>query len=77
MSMYDPNGWRSMTCCICGNTKPHEVYININIATNDPDSQFPFSETNLCKECWNEHGIESAMEHNAQCREDCGCPIGN
>ena len=62
----NPSGWRDLTCAFCG--LGSEVYISIAIATND-DSDFPYSSMELCKECFDEHGVEPAFEHNRAMRE--------
>jgi hypothetical protein len=72
MSANDPNGWRGMCCNFCGSGSEGKVYISILIATDDPESEYPYSQIEMCRECWNENGIEAAMEHNAECRNDCG-----
>ena len=69
MSANDPDGWRGMTCSFCGTTRPHEVYISILIATDDSESEYPYSQTDMCRQCWEEHGIDAAFEHNRNCRE--------
>jgi len=67
--------WRSMVCNFCGTTKPHQVYISISIATDDPESKYPYSQTDMCKPCWNKYGINAAIEHNKQCRVDSGTEV--
>jgi hypothetical protein len=68
MAANDPEGWNRLVCNYCGTTKPHKLYISILIATDD-GGPFPYSQTEMCKECWEEYGISAAMEHNAMCRE--------
>ena len=62
----EPNGWRRKSCCICG--VGSEVYISISIATGE-DEEFPYTQTDLCKKCWDEHGVRCAIEHNKECME--------
>ena len=77
MAANDPNGWRNLVCSYCGSGSEGKVFISILIATDDPESEYPYSQTEMCLEHWKENGIEAALEHNARCREDCGCPIVN
>jgi len=72
MAINDPDGWKQAKCNFCGITKPHILYISIAIYTGDTESQYPYSQTDMCEECWNEYGIEAAIEHNIQCRIDAG-----
>jgi hypothetical protein len=75
VAAHDPNGWRKMTCDYCGRGSEGKVYISILIATDDPDSEYPYTQTEMCYKCWIENGIKAVLEHNTQFREDCGCPI--
>lgn len=68
-----PQGWNSMTCNICGTGST--VYASISIAVPH-GGPYPYSSTCLCKACFDEYGIECALEHNAQCREDLMPPEG-
>lgn len=70
MAFSEPNGWRRTVCNFCGTTREHTLFISI--ATDDPKSEYPFSQTDMCKECWDEYGLLAALEHNRQCRADCG-----
>ena len=63
----EPDGWHKKCCCICGSGST--VYISISIAT-DNDESYPYTQTDLCKKCWIEYGIESAMDHNKEMQED-------
>lgn len=60
----DPNGWKRKACNICGTTR---VYISICVALEN-DDDYPYSQTDLCRECYGAYGIESAMDHNLECR---------
>ncbi len=62
MSIYEKDGWNHEVCSFCGNSKPHTIFIKICISLPDEDSPFPFIETNLCKECWDEQGIQPTLE---------------
>lgn len=68
MSAHDYRGWHRMTCSFCGIGS--KVHISILIATDHKGNPYPYSQTEMCNKCWNEHGIEAAMEHNRQCRDD-------
>ena len=61
----ESNGWRRKQCNLCKNP----VYISICIDTGDEESGFPYSQTELCKECWDEYGINVAFEHIERCRQ--------
>jgi hypothetical protein len=63
----EPNGWNKKACCICGIGVG--VYISILIATENTDEIYPYTQTDHCKKCWDEYGIESAMDHNRECRD--------
>ncbi len=63
----EPNGWKRKVCNICGTTREHEVYISISIALENEDD-YPYSQTDLCRDCYDKYGIESAMDHNLECR---------
>lgn len=63
----DPDGWGRKTCALCG--AGSHVYISISIAVPHGGA-FPYSTTDLCEKCFAEYGVECALEHNAQCRED-------
>ena len=67
----ESNGWTRKTCNFCGVDTQGGVEIVILIATND-SNEFPYTETALCKKCWEKHGIEPAFEHNDSCRETMG-----
>lgn len=61
-----PKGWDKKCCCICGSGTP--AYISICIATENGDEQFPYTQTDLCKQCFDEYGMESAINHNVEIR---------
>lgn len=58
--------WQDKVCCVCG--LGSKVYIEILIALPD-ESEYPYTQTALCKECWDEYGIEVALEHNKTFQE--------
>ena len=65
----EPNGWKRNSCVIC--TKL-DVYISISLTIDtDEDNPFPYSRTDLCKDCWGKYGIEEAFHHNRICKESC------
>lgn len=68
--MSNNNEWGRMICSFCGTTKPHTVFISIRIATDCKENPHPYSQTEMCKQCWDTYGIDAALEHNDQCRED-------
>ena len=63
-NLCTPNGWNKKCCSICGHGPP--VYISICITTVNDDEQFPYTQTDLCKKCYAEYGIESAFDHNRE-----------
>ncbi len=66
----EPKGWKKKVCNFCGTTKPHTVYISIAIATDRDDEEFPYTQTDLCKPCFETIGIDSFIDHNNECRKD-------
>jgi len=63
----EPKGWSRMCCNFCGYGTP--IFISVSIAVPH-GGDFPYSSTNMCEKCFQRLGIQTAMEHNAQCRED-------
>ena len=63
----EPNGWKKKCCNFCGIGTP--TFISISIAVPH-GSDFPYSSTDLCDQCWLEYGMQAALDHNAQCRND-------
>ena len=68
-SWCEPNGWKSRTCCLCGVSTVGGVFISISIATDDDESDYPYTTTDLCKRCWGKFGIEPALNHNVEIRQ--------
>jgi hypothetical protein len=66
-NICESGGWKRMVCNVCGISKEHTIFISILIALDNEDD-FPYSQTTLCKECWEQYGVESAFEHNEFCR---------
>ena len=64
----EERGWKKKCCCICG--VGVEAYISISIATGG-DDLFPYTQTDLCKSCFDEVGIEAAINHNDEIRMEC------
>jgi hypothetical protein len=62
----EPNGWNKKCCHICG--AGSSVYISIAIATENKEELYPYSQTELCKDCWDKYGIDVAMDHNREFR---------
>jgi hypothetical protein len=62
----EPNGWNKKCCCICG--AGSSVYISITIATGNKDELYPYSQIELCKDCWDKYGIDVVTDHNRECR---------
>lgn len=65
----EPMGWHNKTCSICG--VGSACYISISISVPH-GHDYPYSQTDLCRECWAKYGITAALDHNAQCRDICG-----
>ena len=63
-SLCEPNGWNRKVCCLCGFDTVGGVYISISIRIETDDSQYPYSTTDMCQSCWEEHGIVVALTHN-------------
>lgn len=61
----EPKGWQKKVCCICG--AGSSAYISVSIATENDDEPYPYTQTDLCKNCWIEHGIDPAINHNREC----------
>lgn len=68
-----PKGWTKKACNICG--AGSACYISITISVPN-GSDYPYSQTDLCRECWEKYGIAAALDHNAQCRDICGIEGG-
>ena len=66
MPANEPFGFNKMTCNFCGVNNP--VFISIMIATDD-GSEYPYTQTDMCKSCWQEFGINAAFEHNSEIKE--------
>ena len=60
------NDWNQKCCNMCG--EGSTPYIDIRIAT-DADGEHPYSQTTMCRSCWDQFGISAAMIYNAECRE--------
>ena len=72
MAANDSYGWMRMVCNYCGTKRPHMVYISIRIAVTEDrntDNPYPYSQTEMCRKCWDKYGIRGAMDHNIQCRD--------
>ena len=75
MSQFDPNGWKHLTCNFCGAGMRGQVFASICIHTGNKDnSEYPFTQTNLCRRCYKKHGIEAALDHNQSIRICAGLP---
>ena len=71
-NLCEEYGWRKMTCNFCG-IHGGPVVAVVLLVTDDPESPpFAFSETAYCAECWREHGVRAAVEHNTAIRECAG-----
>lgn len=66
----EPNGWKRRTCNICGDEHPAKV--SISLATDDPDSEFPYTTMDLCLECERGGALEMAVAKNREKREILG-----
>ena len=73
-SWCEPGGWKNRHCNICG--FGHPAYVSISIATDADDSDYPYTTTDLCRECWVALGIGAALAHNAALREAAGTRPG-
>ena len=67
-SFCEPHGWDKKCCCICGSGS--SAYISISIATGHADNLYPYTQTDLCRNCWDKYGINPAIDHNSVCKED-------
>ena len=64
-----PGGFKRRACDICGiGSRAHVVVCMGTGATGD----HPFTETALCKGCFDKLGFRPALEHNADIRELAG-----
>jgi ArsR family metal-binding transcriptional regulator len=55
-------------CNYCGN----QTFIKVAIRLSDEESEFPYTETNFCKEHWDEVGINGAWDHWESIKEVAG-----
>lgn len=70
MCMFcDPSGWDRACCNICG--AGSKVYASISISMPHGNA-YPYTQTDLCRKCFDEHGIQAAIEHNNDIREIAG-----
>ena len=65
----EPYGWQRRCCNFCG--AGTSTFISISISVPH-DGEFPYSSTDMCEKCFREYGIQAAIEHNTQCRNDLG-----
>lgn len=63
----DPNGFNSKACNFCG-IHGDKVYISICIRLNEVET-YPYTETDMCRKCWDEIGIDGALQHNIGIQE--------
>lgn len=63
----EPNGWLRKCCNFCGAGAPAFISISISVPHG---GDYPYSSTDMCEKCFHEYGIQTAMEHNDQCRDD-------
>ena len=64
--------WNERCCSFCGIGS--QAYISIRIDMPDPEAppEYGYTETDMCKKCWREMGIEAAFGHNRAIREVAG-----
>lgn len=67
-NLCEPNGWKRKCCNIHGAGTP--AYISIAIATDNDDELYPYTMTDLCKKCFDDYGVESAINHNEAMRKE-------
>jgi len=60
--------WRDKVCYFCGVHTKGEIYISICIATDDPSQEYPYTQTDMCRSCWDLYGIDAAIEHSNEIR---------
>lgn len=67
--------WTEGCCGFCG--EGSTVFISISIDFPDPegDERLNYTQTDLCKECWEKYGIQAAFDHNNQLREAQELPL--
>lgn len=61
--------WKDRTCDICGIGS--KTYISVCIQTENEDNDYPYTETNLCRDCFNKLGVQPAFDHNREINEYC------
>lgn len=61
----DKYGFDRKCCNYCG-IHGDKVFISISIRLDIKKEgfEFPYTETDMCKKCWDEIGIEGAFQHN-------------
>lgn len=74
----EPDGWKRRTCNVCGDERGtdgaylHPAVISISIATDDPESRYPFTTTDMCLECGRKYPMARARDHNDASRKIAG-----
>ena len=61
----EPGGFGRKTCDVCGVGSRAHVVVCMATGTSD---DFPFTETALCKACFEKMRFAPAMQHNAETR---------
>jgi hypothetical protein len=59
----EPDGWHRRTCSICG--VGSQAFVSISFETY-PNEDFGYTTTDLCRKCWEKHGVEAAMAHRSE-----------
>ena len=59
----NPFEWDEKVCSFCGTGS--KIYIRITISTGMED-EYPYTETDFCRGCWESIGIAAAFEHNKE-----------
>lgn len=55
----EPKGWNKKNCHVCGIHA--KTYISLSVGMED-GSDFPYVTVELCKECFDEHGIQGIYD---------------
>lgn len=71
-NLCTPGGWHQIVCDLCG--RGSQAVAVVCLGTDD-GSEFPFTQTALCRDHWERLGIGAALEHNASIRAAAGVAL--
>ena len=67
--MNRPGWFNEQYCSICGRDQVAPTHVTVLMATDD-GSDYPYTQTVLCADCYGEHGFSPAIERNKEIRRN-------